>query len=195
MNLKRYFLIAMLGGLGLSAFIGIYIIIVGRFGETEIKLLMTTFDIGFFSLMALSASIWFDRRKFLPIAYAGLIVSAFALIMGLINIWGTPHAPSETLVRTFASGAISSIALAYVSLILLLRGKPKVVNNTIWFAAGCVAVVWFMLLGLIIFEWDVDDAYFRALTVFAILAVTATVAAPILKKVLTLKKTAGSGGI
>lgn len=186
--MKRFFLMAMLAGLGLSALIGIYVFIAGNFKETEIRLLFTTIDIGLFSLMGLCAAIWFDRRELLPLAYTGFVVSAFALVVGLLTIWEVFEASDETMLKVLASSAISATALAYVSLLFLLRGDRNAVSNTVYFATGCLAVIWFMLVGLIIFEWDVEESYFRTLGVFAILTITATIAAPILRKVLAMQR-------
>ena len=186
--MKRYFLIVMLAGLGLSAIIGIYVFIAGSFKETEIRLLLTTVDIGLFSLMGLCAAIWFDRRELLPLAYTSLVVSAIALVIGILTIWEVFEASDETMLKLFGTSAISATALAYVSLIFLLRGDSNVVRNTIYFATGCLSVIWFMLVGLIIFEWDVEESYFRMLGVFSILTITATIAAPILKKILAMQR-------
>ncbi|MHB8791948.1 MAG: hypothetical protein ACYC6O_01220 [Thermoleophilia bacterium] len=193
--MKRYLLIALITVLTLGALFGIYVFIFGSFKETELRILATLFVVGGYSLTALCCSIWFDRHSFLALAYAGLLVSGAGCIIDIAIIWELIDHSSrriEWLDKTALSLGVLAVTLAYWSMLLLLRSGANIVNNIVYFTMGCVSVVSMMLIGEIVFEWRVEEQYYRALGVFVILMILGTIVAPILRKVLAMNKPASN---
>ena len=62
-DFKKIFLITMVISLSISALIGIFVFLLGDFGETDFKLLMTTLTIGGYSLTGLCCSVLYEKRK------------------------------------------------------------------------------------------------------------------------------------
>lgn len=189
---KRTFLIALIVALSIGALMGIFIFIFGDFGETEVRLLGTTLALGGYSLTGLCSSILYDKKKILPLAYFGMGVSIIGFIFAVSLIWKiidySPFLQARDIQNAFWTLIVVAVASALSSLVLLVHGEKKVVNNIAYFTVGCISIVSFMLIGWMVGGWRVREPFFRVLGVFAILAVSGAVIAPILDKVLSLNK-------
>ena len=62
-NLRKTFLITMIISLSISALIGIIIFLFGDFGDSEVKILLTTLSIGGFSLTGLCCSVLYEKKN------------------------------------------------------------------------------------------------------------------------------------
>ncbi|MCB0374840.1 MAG: hypothetical protein KDD04_02880, partial [Sinomicrobium sp.] len=70
-NYRKYFLTALIVALSVSALIGILVFLLGDFGETEMRILMTTLTIGGFSLTGLSSAVIYHRDRLRVFSVAG----------------------------------------------------------------------------------------------------------------------------
>ncbi len=70
--LKQTLLRTLIGALILSALIGIYAFLFGDFGETEVKILLTTLTISYFSVTSLACAAAFEKKN-LPLTSVSLI--------------------------------------------------------------------------------------------------------------------------
>ena len=94
-NLKRIFSISLIFSLGLGLLIGIFTFIFGGLEEIKIKFLITAFAIAGFSLTALCASIWYEKKKFPFISFPGIISSILGLFYSILLIWEIIDIPSS----------------------------------------------------------------------------------------------------
>ena len=83
MNYKRVFLIALIGAMVLSALVGIYIFLIGDFGDTENKILVTTLSMAVFSLLGLCSALAYDKRYFSLFSILGMGFSLLGFIASL----------------------------------------------------------------------------------------------------------------
>ena len=79
LNYKRYFLSVLIGALSVSALIGIFIFLAGDFGDTQVRLLLTTLTIGGFSLTGLCSSAIHGQAQLKGFSFLGMIVSVLGL--------------------------------------------------------------------------------------------------------------------
>ena len=80
LNLKKIFLICIIISLILSALIGIFVFLFGEFRRVEVRLLLNTLAIGFYSLSGLSCSAIIEKHRFRTFATLGIIISACGLL-------------------------------------------------------------------------------------------------------------------
>ena len=69
---KRWALLALIGSIGISALVGVGVLLVGNFGATEEKILATTGTLAMFSLCALVGGTFFEARGKKGVSLAGL---------------------------------------------------------------------------------------------------------------------------
>jgi hypothetical protein len=165
-----------IGSFAIAALVGITALLIpGRFGSVQGRILMTTLVIGATSVLMLCyLSIGDTRHRWLGVVggVAALTSAACALDM----FWGHwQHEPGQVLVRTFGVAGVMALTLAQFALLLaLVRRRGGVIARLLdlTIAAGTV------LAGLMItavLGWNPGDGAARLIGVIAILDVLGTV--------------------
>ena len=117
MDFKKGLLWTGLGAIMVSSLITIGIFLFGSMDETQVRLILTTFAVGVYSLTGFGASSWKEKR-FAPLGYVGLAASVFAMIMAMRFIWDKNWSWSEEDVKFTVILNIIAFAAAYSSLLL-----------------------------------------------------------------------------
>ncbi|HXR12790.1 MAG TPA: hypothetical protein VN770_10875 [Gaiellaceae bacterium] len=156
MSGKRMLLFGVAGLLTASALLAIGILLVGRFGGTEGRILGTTALLAGYGLVALPATALLDRGHFRALAAATASLAAAGASLALASVW-IPSAP-DALGNTV--GAVTAFALAGAQVSALAARRqprdPPVVRRL--FAVSCgsalvaaslfAALVWTQASGL-----------------------------------------------
>ena len=87
LDFKKYFLRTLVIALSISALIGIFIFLLGDFGETEFRLLVTTLTIGGYSLTGLCSATIQNRKEFKVFSTIGMLVSILGFLAAIVAIW------------------------------------------------------------------------------------------------------------
>lgn len=179
--MRRLFLYLLIGSVGLSALIGIGVLLFGNFEETEVRVLMTTLTVTVMSIFGLACGAYFEsgRGKYLPLA--GIILSIAAGLMYFLVIW-SPLEQSKTFIKSVLSVTLLASAASLLSLLSLARLDKRF----LWTRTAvsiCVAVFCAIVLFLMWFEPEGDsDLVYRVLGVLGILIASITVVTPVLHK-------------
>jgi len=183
-NLKRTFLLAMIVSLSISALIGIVIFLLGDFGETEGRLLMTTLTVGGYSLIGLCCSVLYERKTHNWLAVSGMVLSVLGFLFSVLAIWEALDMESETTWKGVFMLLILAFTAAHISLLLLIRSDSGLVKGALAATVTCISIVAGMLLWFTWTGFDIEEEFFyRLLGVFSILDVLGTIVTPILHKV------------
>ena len=160
--MKRIFLNTLIVSVSLSALIGIVIILVGNFGEFEMRVLSSTFSIACASILGLACGAAYEAGRGRSLPLTGI---AFAVVSGLsflIIIWGR-EPENEFIVKSIMSVTIVAVALAHLSLVSLARLDSRfewaglaVQVSVVSLCALVLALVWFT-------DSVESDLYFRIL--------------------------------
>ena len=134
-DFKMYFIRTLVIGLSISALIGIFIFLVGDFGKTEIRLLLTTLTIGGYSLTGLCSASIQNRNVLKSFSIIGMIISVIGFLITIEAIW--EFIDFQDIWKAMMIFIILSVAIAHASLLLQIR--PKTDN------------IKFSLIGTIIF--------------------------------------------
>ena len=124
LNYKRFFLLALIGALVLSALVGIYIFLIGDFGDMENKILFTTISLAVFSLLGLCSALVHGNKNLSLFSILGMGFSLSGFIASLEIIWQIN--PSPRVAEIFMLLAILSFAFAHIFIIRpILRRKVE----------------------------------------------------------------------
>lgn len=178
---KKYFLRTLVIALAISAAIGIFIFLVGDFGEIEIRLLLTTLTIGGFSLTGLCSATIQGRNDLRLFSRAGMLTSVLGFAVTVGAIWELVN--TEQVWKWILVLVILSIATAHISLLLLLRPRSNNIKYALTATVVCITLVALMLVKSTLSEFEESEFYFRLLGVFGILDVLGTIATPILNRI------------
>jgi hypothetical protein len=184
---QRVLLLSFIGSLVACGLVGIYVLILGRFGSLEGRVLGSVATIGAAAILALACAINWETRRWHPIGLVGFGVVGIALVLVLTTIWWEWRVPyPEWLGKTTAAAAVLAVAAPHTGLLALARlpRSHEWVRIVTVLAIGLLAI---LIIGLIIAEPRSDD-WFRVLGVLAIIDVCGTIAVPILHRVHALQR-------
>jgi len=193
MQLKRTFLLGVIGSLSLAALLGIWAFLFGNFGQAEAKILGTTLTAAMFSLTSLGAAVVLERARWRIAMVTTFVLSGLGLLVYLPVIWFEPiwdWVDDDLIFKVMYWFAAWSIALPYMGLLSLagLKGFFKSVRRaTIAAVFGLAISVTLVAL----FEGEPDEELWaRIIGVFGILSALGTITVPILTKVAGIDKVA-----
>ncbi len=186
-SLKKVFLITMVVSLSISALIGIFVFLVGNFGDTELNILLTLLALGGYSLTSLASSALYERNKSNPLALSGVVISVVGFLYTVLGIWEIfefNDSRSKFLIILIVLAA----SIAHASLLLLIKPCNRFVRGTLAATMVFIAIIVALLIVLVFRDFDVGDFYIRLLGVFAILDALGTFVTPILNKVYSMQR-------
>ncbi len=179
-DFKKYFLKTLIIALSVSALIGILIFLVGDFGETEVRLLLTTLTIGGFSLTGLCSAIIQNRSGLKAFSITGMLISIIGFLITICTIWVLFEL--DDIWKAVLISIILSTAIAHASLLLQIRYNTDNIKYSLIGTIVFIAFVALMLIKSTLTEFDESEFYFRLLGVFSILDVLGTIVTLILNR-------------
>jgi hypothetical protein len=181
LDVRRLFLYLLSASIGLSALIGIGVLLFGNFDRLEVQVLMTTLTVTVTSIFGLACGAFLEtgRGKYLPLA--GMTFSIISALMCFLIIWDVLD-DSEPFVKAFLTAVILAASCSYLSLLSLARLDSRFAWIRIA-ALICVSLLsWIFLYILWVEPVGGSDLIYRVLGVLGILLATITVVTPILHK-------------
>ncbi len=151
MTRRRVLLLMVAVLLSVSALLAIAVLLVGRFGSTEGRILGSTALLAGFGLVALPSVILLDTERARRLALAGVASAALASLLALVAIWS--RSDSDTLGRTVGSAAVIAVAFSQLCALTARRetGDPASVRRL--FAASCATATLAAILA-VTFVWS-----------------------------------------
>jgi hypothetical protein len=180
---RRAFLGAVVVSLVLTAAIAIVTVLLGDFGETEARILLTTASISFYSLLALPGSILLERQRMQPLALTSLGLAALGFLLALNMIWIQWDDAGDGSWKSHVVVTIVALATTQAAGVELRRRDA----DSIWarrlaFASHASAALAALLASLAVL-WEVeDDGFLRALGAVVVANVLLVTLQPVLRR-------------
>jgi len=176
-DIKRFFLIVLIGSLLVAAATSILIFLFGNFNEVEVRILLTMASISAASLLG----ILFSRVKTDYVRVLGITIIGIMFVITLGTIWEILD--EEFFFKGFMTSLILIVLLAQSPWVLRPQ-KDKTLRSIAIATFISASIVALMLIQLILDFIDFNEFYFRLLGVFGILYILGLIIGPILKKIL-----------
>ncbi len=178
--LKRYFIIAVITSLVVSAGMGIFALLFGSFSADSWKIIGSTMAVGLFSITSLAnlRTIESEHFGYRLCAWFGIGFSVFGMLFVLLLIWSNFETEFWRMALILI---ILSIATAHVSLILPVRSRvSSLLKITVALTLICIATVANFLIYLTFSgSFGSNNLIYRLIGVFAILDVLGSILVPI----------------
>ena len=165
------------GLLGVSAILG------GKFGGTEIRILLTTLAFTVYSILGLCCNTILSTR-YDSFAKLGLVAIAVGLSYAIITTWGTPDSPAFLKARL--SFLVIAIGFAHASLMLLIEQKTPAIKGAVITSLISNLTVAVILVGMIS-SLEFESGTFQLLGIASLIGVISTLIAPLLSKAISIK--------
>jgi hypothetical protein len=181
MNPRRLFLIVLIASVAISSLLGIFVLLVGNFGDLEVRVLMTTLTVTVLSILGLVCGAYLEtgRGRYLPIA--GIVLSVVSALMCFFIIWDVLD-DDEVFIKSFLTCTLLATACSHLSLLSLARLDRRFSWTRI---TAVVCVVLLCAIFLYILWWEPiggSDLIYRILGILGIVLASITVITPILHK-------------
>ncbi len=175
-----------IGSFSLAAIVGIIALLSNDFGETLIRIVLTTLLLGATSITALCHLAIADRAMRL-VGFVGLGASTITLVTGLVLIWRDWSATDiDEWLKVFATAGVIAVSFAHANLLLLLAGRHRaVIRIGLMITLVMISIVAIMIVLPIVSEGEIpgignEEWYWRLFGVVGILDVLGTVVVPVL---------------
>lgn len=177
-NSRKILLWVFIGFLSLTAIIAIFSVLVGKFGETQLKVLATTFTISATSICAMSCAAFIEKRQANLAGTIGILFAAISAILTITGVWG--EIGNDKFWRSTVTLIVISVAFAHAFLLLM----PNLSANHKWTQIAAVISIAVLAALICSFIWsDTDNQfYYRLLGVASIVVVLFTLIVPICAK-------------
>ena len=166
-----------------SALIGITIILLGDFDETEMRVLATAGSVAGFSILALPSLFHFERARYTYLTWLGISSTLALFTMVLLGIWSWNDLGGETFYKTLASVGVTAFATNHALLLLIPTTTKILISLCQWATILIITIVCVMILGIIWTE-EMPDIMMRLFGALGVLDALGTVLVPILVKTL-----------
>lgn len=180
-RLTHFATLALIFSLAGCALIGIAIVLLGSFNETEVKVLVTAGSVAGLSILALPSFFHIERANHQNLARLGIATSLALFGLLMYVIWGGEIRNGEMFGKTLASIGIIAFSTNHALLILIAKQVNKRITICQRATVLIISVVSVLLL-LGIWTEKMPEIVIRLLAALVILDALGTMSVPILAK-------------
>lgn len=178
-SVRRAVLYVLVGSIALNAALGIYAILVGEFGDLEVKILLTSLDVSGASMLSLACAPALERHRLGPLPLWGIAASVAGFSLLTVAAWN--EFDIRPLWKAAYTFIVLAVAAAHASLLALARLAPRF-RWAFFAAVGLGFTLAGLAASLIWAEWSDNDAFGRSVGVVAILFAAFTILVPVLHR-------------
>jgi hypothetical protein len=184
LQLKRLFVVVLVGSLSLTAALAIGLLLFAEINETTGRVLATTGLLALFGLLTLPAGALFDQRRHTWLAWlvVGLAACAFTLALALVwRDWDSD--PAEWFWKTLATLAAFAVASsqAAATTAVLRAADTRAIRVLYALSVVLVAVLAAMVSAAAWIEVE-DETFYRILGAVAVADVLVVLLQPVLRR-------------
>jgi len=183
-TMRKYFLNTMIISLSITALIAIGILLFGKFGTIENKILITTLAVGFASLAGLCCSSIINVCGLRSFSIFGILSACVSFSIANLMIWTQIRDPME---QVFGTASVVMIVCSHTSLLLLIKINSRTIRDVLYATIVCIAIVAIMYIIVLWSNKPPGEYFFRLMGVIAILDVLGTILTPMLNKIQHIK--------
>lgn len=178
-EIRRLLLKVFIGFLSLTALVAIVSVLSHKFGETQLKVLLTTFSITAGSICAMSCAAFLERQggngAGNGVGFAGILAASVAVLLAIVGVWGELKEPGFW--KTTVTCIVVAVAFAHACLLRL----PNLGASHRWMQTVSTILIGFLGVQISLAVWGEirDDLYYRFMAVVSVLVVLMTLVIPI----------------
>ena len=175
LDIRKSFLWSFIAFLSITALIAIVSVLSNNWGDTQLKVLATTFAISASSICAMSCAAFLEKHGKNIFGFIGITCAVVSCGLTIAGIWGDIGIEGYWKITVVL--IVAAIAMAYALLLL----RPRLAPNHKWSQAFSVVCISALALEIIVAVCGeiTDEGYFRLIAVTYIITVLMTLIVPI----------------
>ena len=181
LNLKTFFLYLLIASVAFSALLGIGVILLGNFGETESKILLTTLIVTVTSILGLACGAYLETKRGDVLPICGIIFAIISAILWMIFIWASTG-NERFFIRVVFTTTLLAASCSHISLLSIARLDRRFR----WSLYAAHFSVWSLTAILLWITWaDLrgdSEIVTRVIGVLSIIIAALTIITPVLHK-------------
>jgi hypothetical protein len=167
----------------ISAVLGIAVIVINKFGDTQIKILATTAVLALMSLVSMPSLLHFDRGTYKLLSGMSILTSSICLALTIAFIWWNDPFENDVYVRMLSTLAIMVFSSNHIFLMLMTISTATFVRVVLNATILVIVMVVMILLYRIWMNPTEDGLLARITGVLLILDVLGSLGVPVLVKI------------
>lgn len=178
LKLQKFFLSLLIGSVAFSALLGIVVILIGNFGETESKILVTALIVTITSILGLACGAFLETKRGKVLPVCGIFLAILSAILWVIFTWGKVE-NERVFVQVALSTTLLAVSCSHISLLSIAKLDKKflwskyAVHFSIWILTAILLwIIWANLKGN-------QEVVTRIIGVFSIIIAALTIVTPI----------------
>ena len=181
LNFKKIFLYVLIASVAFSALMGIGVILLGNFGETESKILLTTFIITITSILGLACGAYLETKRGDVLPICGIVMAITSAVLWTIFTWTTVG-----FEKTFVKIALTTTLLAAVCSHISLLSIARLDRRFQWSLYAAHFADWSLTAILLLIIWadfqSSSGIIERTIGVLSIVVAALTIITPVFHK-------------
>ena len=163
----------------ISAAIGVSVILMGSFGDTEVRVLATSGVLSSYTVLMMPSLFHIEGGRYSHLTRLAVTATSITLVLILLLIWGVGPIGEEPLFRVLASVAVLSVATNHSLVLLITRSAKLIVQIS---QRATIAVIASVAAFFMFAIWNdgMEEPFLRVFLALAVLDALGSIATPIL---------------
>ena len=170
----------------ISAAVGIFVILIGDFDETEIKILLTAGSLAGLSILALPSLFHLERNQYITIARVGILTAIVGFLAVQLVIWSEGDIGGEFFWKTVVTIGVLAFSTNHVLSLFMARVEKSIIAASRWVTVVAIATVAIFILYVIWMD-EVPEQTIRIFASVVVLDALGTIAFPIIVRLSKIK--------
>ncbi len=177
----RAALVILISLLVISAVIGIIVILLGSFDETEIRILFTCGVLSAYTALMTPSLFHIGRGRYTYLTRMAITSTSTALVMLLFLVWGGEPIKGESYFRSLVSLGVLAVATNH-SLVLLITRSTKLIVKVVQQTTIIIIVLVTIFFLVAIWNDGLPEPLLRIFFALVVLDALGSMATPVLVK-------------
>ncbi len=187
MSLGRGFLLGFILSFVATALIAVFVILFGKWGDAELKILLSAVSIGVYSLIALCCSTLYSDKSKKHLSMLGIAICGVGLAFALLTNWRLISSNTGYLLNMRLHLLTFAMTMGAICLMLRIEASNSIVEGsrlvTILLILITTAVANYVIFFNLSKDGDFQLPVYKILAASSILGLVGVVLTPLLKKV------------
>ncbi len=170
----------------ISAIVGIFVILLGDFDETEIKILLTSGSLAGLSILSLPSLFHLERNQYMTLSRIGIVAAIAGFSAIQLVIWSEGNFAGQIFWKAVATNGVLAFSTNHMLSLFMAKVQETLVVMSRWVTILAIATVAIFIV-YVIWANEVPEQAIRIFGSVVIIDALGTIAFPIIVRLSKIK--------